>query len=473
MNRDKLLNEDELNFSHESLLVGTYYNLDFKTLESMGYKRNMIKKVYAFLRPATLERAINLMTKENGKYPHKFMKDIKHNKKTCYICGESPLNHIDYKPEKIEKKKNNNNNNINNNELIINLDNIQNDFTCPICGDLIENNKNNVIKLDKCGDEYCINCWYNYIQSKIEEGYVNIKCMNFDCQEILNKEFIMKIIKDNDKLIKKYDKFSKKLEILNNPNKKFCPYKNCDSYGEKIGKDKYIKCKNGHKFCFICLKEWHGNKPCEKKEDEEINKWKKDKILKKCPNCKIWTEKNEGCNHMTCAECKYQWCWLCNQKYTINHYKEGKCNGLLFYKPSSDNNPFNQNDINLFKINQNKKNEFRINQNKQKLIHPNNKKIYYNDLQDFINDSLFGKFIFILLYYIFTFEFIAYNYFFSKYDNEEFFFIIISLIIYFIYFFLFLIFKIILMTIILIPSLFYYPFIKYIYQLWFNHIINF
>ena len=33
MNRDKLLNEDELNFSHEYLLVGTYYNLDFKTLE--------------------------------------------------------------------------------------------------------------------------------------------------------------------------------------------------------------------------------------------------------------------------------------------------------------------------------------------------------------------------------------------------------------------------------------------------------
>ena len=61
--------------------------------------------------------------------------------------------------------------------------------------------------------------------------------MNYDCQEILNKEFILNIIKDNDKLIKKYDKFSKKLEILNNPNKKFCPYKNCDSYGEKIGKE--------------------------------------------------------------------------------------------------------------------------------------------------------------------------------------------------------------------------------------------
>ena len=48
MNSKKLIDDDELNFSHESLLVGTYYNVDFKTLESMGYKRNMIKKVYAF-----------------------------------------------------------------------------------------------------------------------------------------------------------------------------------------------------------------------------------------------------------------------------------------------------------------------------------------------------------------------------------------------------------------------------------------
>ena len=472
MNRDKLLNEDELNFSHESLLIGTYYNLDFKKLESMGYKRNMIKKVYAFLRPLTLEMAINLMTKENGKYSHKFMKDTKHNKKTCYICGESPLNHIDYKPE---KKIKNNNNNINNNELIINLDDIQNDFTCPICGDLIENNKNNVIKLDKCGDEYCINCWYNYIQSKIEEGYVNIKCMNYDCQEILNKEFILNIIKDNDKLIKKYDKFSKKLEILNNPNKKFCPYKNCDSYGEKIGNNKYVKCKNGHKFCFICLKDWHGKEECEKKEEEDIKIWKKDKIIKQCPNCKMWTEKNEGCNHMTCAECKYQWCWLCNQKYTINHYKEGKCNGLLFYKPNSDNNPFNKNDINQFLINQNKKKEFRINQNNNNnLKHSYNNK-QYNELQYFINNNnIFGKFIFILFYYIFTFEFIAYNYFCKNYnDNDECFFSCFNFIIYFIYFFIFYNFKIIVMTIILIPSLFYYPFLKFIYQLWLNHIINF
>ena len=45
----------ESNFSGDYLLNDTSYNDDFQILEDMGYKPNMIKKVYAFLRPASLE----------------------------------------------------------------------------------------------------------------------------------------------------------------------------------------------------------------------------------------------------------------------------------------------------------------------------------------------------------------------------------------------------------------------------------
>ena len=45
-----------------------------------------------------------------------------------------------------------------------------------------------------------------------------------------------------------------------------------------------------------------------------------------------------GCNHMTCAECKYQWCWLCGGKYTEGHFQiGGGCSGLQF----SDSELFN------------------------------------------------------------------------------------------------------------------------------------
>ena len=33
---------------------------------------------------------------------------------------------------------------------------------------------------------------------------------------------------------------------------------------------------------------------------------------------------------MTCAECRFQWCWICEGEYKEGHFKSGKCNGLQF-----------------------------------------------------------------------------------------------------------------------------------------------
>ena len=55
----------------------------------------------------------------------------------------------------------------------------------------------------------------------------------------------------------------------------------------------------------------HGNISCEKLMEKEFMDWKKNKRVKRCPRCKIYNEKKEGCNHMTYTVCKSQWCWLC------------------------------------------------------------------------------------------------------------------------------------------------------------------
>ena len=53
---------------------------------------------------------------------------------------------------------------------------------------------------------------------------------------------------------------------------------------------------------------WRKN--VDKKKDQQSDLW----ILrhtKKCPHCSIPTEKNNGCDHMKCRECKKDWCWIC------------------------------------------------------------------------------------------------------------------------------------------------------------------
>ena len=161
--------------------------------------------------------------------------------------------------------------------------------------------------------------------------------MEHGCNTILESKFIKDILEGKNELIEKYDKFLKRKQMLEQSDKvKFCPFPDCEGYAEKKDKNKYVKCNFGHEFCFECGNAPHGKKKCEDMIDKDFEEWRSHKIVKRCPCCKMWTEKNEGCNHMTCVECKFQWCWLCQKPYSYNHFYEGSCNGLQFYKETDE-----------------------------------------------------------------------------------------------------------------------------------------
>lgn len=59
-----------------------------------------------------------------------------------------------------------------------------------------------------------------------------------------------------------------------------------------------------------------------------------------CPRCHVRVEKAEGCNHMTCPQCNYEWCWVCGSRFTENHMlpiNPFGCSGVLFCSPSGSN----------------------------------------------------------------------------------------------------------------------------------------
>jgi ariadne-1 len=104
---------------------------------------------------------------------------------------------------------------------------------------------------------------------------------------------------------------------------RWCPAPGC---GNAVNTDtplgQTVRCTCGHSFCFRCGEEPHGPAYCEhvrewhkKSNDEsETNNWITANT-QACPKCNTFTEKNGGCNHMTCKFCSYEYCWMCRKEW--------------------------------------------------------------------------------------------------------------------------------------------------------------
>ena len=326
-----------------SLSVSIMNNEIINQLIEFGYNSLYSKRIFQYYHPKDIQEAIDYLFFEDGKIQHIFVQDRNNNENNlCFLCGEEKDIHLanqindslsvseDFKESSIRKRFLENRSKLEKlNESI--------KKNCPACEDeFIPNDKNT---LENCGHSFCDECWYDFLSIKIKENKLSsIKCMDYECGEKPDDDFIINLLKLNQELIDKYKKFKLELEIINDPNKKFCPFPNCNSFLELRDKtNKEVKCSNDHIFCFICLKAPHGNLPCKKEINKSMVEYEKNNFVKKCPKCDIITEKITGCNHIICAKCNYQWCWLCNGEYDPDHFYKGKCRGLQFFRPKDEN----------------------------------------------------------------------------------------------------------------------------------------
>ncbi|XP_074128353.1 ankyrin repeat and IBR domain-containing protein 1 isoform X2 [Sminthopsis crassicaudata] len=202
-----------------------------------------------------------------------------------------------------------------------------------------------------CGHDFCRACWEAFLNLKIQEGEAhNIFCPAYDCFQLVPVDVIESVV--SKEMDKRYLQFDIKAFVENNPAIKWCPTPGCeravrltkqgsntsgsDSLSFPLLSAPAVDCGKGHLFCWECLGEAH--EPCDcqtwKNWLQKITEMKPEELVgvseayedaanclwlltnsKPCANCKSPIQKNEGCNHMQCAKCKYDFCWICLEEW--------------------------------------------------------------------------------------------------------------------------------------------------------------
>ncbi|XP_037831498.1 ankyrin repeat and IBR domain-containing protein 1 isoform X2 [Kryptolebias marmoratus] len=200
-----------------------------------------------------------------------------------------------------------------------------------------------------CGHEFCRSCWEGFLNVKIQEGDAhNIFCPAYECYQLVPVHVIESLV--SREMDQRYLQFDIKAFVENNPSIRWCPVARCeravrltrpgpgdnDPHSIPLLPSPAVDCGKGHLFCWECLGEAHEPCDCQMWRNwlQKVTEMKPEELAgvseayedaanclwlltnsKPCANCKSPIQKNEGCNHMQCAKCKYDFCWICLEEW--------------------------------------------------------------------------------------------------------------------------------------------------------------
>ena len=170
-----------------------------------------------------------------------------------------------------------------------------------------------------CEHRFCEDCLRGYAEAKIVSGQVlAIICPQANCGvELDNIESLL-----SPELLVKFQRFRRNQLLCQEPNIRWCPTPDCEAV-LRGGSEQSPRLHCGlcdTDVCFNCGEIWHDELTCLQAADFSYASWATGKNIQHCPMCRRRIEKEDGCNHMQCPGCSYQWCWLCRGRYTDMHY---------------------------------------------------------------------------------------------------------------------------------------------------------
>ncbi|MBW03078.1 E3 ubiquitin-protein ligase-like protein, partial [Eschrichtius robustus] len=169
-------------------------------------------------------------------------------------------------------------------------------------------------------------CLKQYVELLIKEGLETaISCPDAACpkQGHLQENEIECMVAAE--IMQRYKKLQFEREVLLDPCRTWCPASTCQAVCQLqemgLQTPQLVQCKAcDTEFCSACKASWHPGQGCPETmpitflpgETSSAFPLEEDDVpIKRCPKCKVYIERDEGCAQMMCKNCKHAFCWYC------------------------------------------------------------------------------------------------------------------------------------------------------------------
>eukprot|EP00906_Rhabdomonas_costata_P038583 RCo054487 len=214
-------------------------------------------------------------------------------------------------------------------------------FFCSIC----QSNERleDAVTLPQCAHRFCRECLTQYVASGVTEGSTVLVCPHVGetgaCGRLLTDAEIEQFL-DADLA----QRFARLRNMRGDPTMRDCPFCQLPQKGQPEAPK--MTCPRCHReFCFTHSNAHPPSMSCAAYERmSRLKDLRSTAVIfrtsRTCPGCHSLTHKFTGCNHMTCSQCRQEWCWLCGAKLNqgamsvYEHYSEGGCAGMQFTMPA-------------------------------------------------------------------------------------------------------------------------------------------
>jgi ariadne-1 len=182
-----------------------------------------------------------------------------------------------------------------------------------------------------CGHAFCRSCWKFYLNTAFESGgggAMLATCPQHDCGERVVYEDIESV---DPELLPRWDNDLIASFVTMDDLYRRCPGPDCQviAHLSELTSQTVVCEQCSTAWCFQC-----GNLPHRPAKCDDFDSWNEifgsstfwvKKNAKPCPSCSVPIEKSQGCNHMKCTQCGFDFCWLCLAQLQM-HMEPHACN---------------------------------------------------------------------------------------------------------------------------------------------------